>query len=69
MKTHRDIIEQWPTVKMLAEDIGAREGTVRQWQFRYSIPSNQWLNFIEAARKRKIQLKLLEFAEAERVMR
>lgn len=54
MNTFREIIDAWPSAFTLADDIGEREGTIRQWRHRDRIPSTKWRAMIEAAKRRRI---------------
>lgn len=54
MDSFREVIRAWPDTATLAEDIGARTKTVRQWLFRDRIPAPFWSPVSDAARKRRI---------------
>lgn len=62
IETFADVIDAWPSLQSLADDIGARYGTVQVWKHRSSIPGGKWLD-IEAAAQRRgydhITLRLL----------
>lgn len=52
MKTHRDIIEKWPTVGEFAADIGVSENTARAMKRRNSIRGIYWHDIVAAAKRR-----------------
>lgn len=60
----REIIERWPTVKALSEDMGVEYITAASWKRRGNIPPKYWRRMVEAAHKRGIALTLEEFTAA-----
>ena len=57
MDTFRDVIKAWPgtSAETLADDIGEKPATVRQWGLRDSIPADRWEAIIDMARRRRIK--------------
>ena len=49
--TFAEVIELWPTAVDLANDIGQKEVTVRQWK-RRGIPAEYWTAIVQAAERR-----------------
>jgi hypothetical protein len=62
MNNFVEVIDQWPTVTALAEDIGEKLETVRKWKTRRRIPSHRWLAVAKAARSRGIELTVNDLA-------
>lgn len=60
MITHREIIEYWPNIQALADDMGQKYITVYKWLERGRIPPEHWEMLIKQAKKRKIYLTLEE---------
>lgn len=61
---HRQIIDLWPSVKVLAEDLGEKQSAVNGWYYRESIPSDRWVKLVSAAQERDIPLTYKMLAEA-----
>ncbi len=59
-KTHADIIQAWPSLSELAEDMNLPYINCRMWRYRSSIPSKHWLPLALAAKKRGIRGITLE---------
>lgn len=57
---HIAIIELWPSLDVLSEDLDERKDTVRKWRERGRIPSKKWSAVAKAAKKRKIEAVTLE---------
>ena len=53
--TFPDVISKWPNAGVLAKDINANRGTVKQWRRRQNIPPEYWLEIESAARRRGIE--------------
>ena len=54
MEQIRDIIELWPTITDLADDINVPETNIRKWRERGSIPANKILKVVDSAFTRRI---------------
>ena len=54
----------WPSVDVVALDVGASPSLVRMWQFRENIPASHWKRLVEAAQDRDIPLTYRMLAEA-----
>jgi len=63
METFETIIQRWPSVKVLSDDIHVKYDTVRKWKERKHIPSEFWYRVMSSARKRRIRLTYKEMAE------
>jgi len=61
--THQQIIEKWSTREELAQDIGARSGTVRAWHMRERIPVVWWMRIIAASKKRRFGVTFKQLLE------
>lgn len=53
--TFREIIGQWPTIAVFADDIGVKVGTAKLMRFRDSIHSDHWQAVVRAAKTRNIK--------------
>lgn len=53
--SYTSIIDLWPSYKVLADDIGEKYGTVKQWANRNSIHSKYWKQIVDAAELRGIK--------------
>jgi len=63
-KSHREILEMWPSMDVVALDAGVQPGIARMWRFRSSIPANRWTALVSAAQDRDIPLTYKMLAEA-----
>ena len=63
METVPEIIDKWPSVAELADDLGEKPNTVSKWRQRQRIPSDRWLPLVACARKRRIPLDLTTLAK------
>lgn len=61
---HSKIIELWPSVRVLADDLGEKKSAVNGWYYRDSIPSDRWVKLVDAAQARDIPLTYKMLAEA-----
>jgi hypothetical protein len=61
------IIRIWPSLALLATDLGVPYPTVAAWRQRGSIPARYDLDLVEAARRRGHELALSDLAEARRM--
>lgn len=52
-KTFTEIINAWPSARVLGEDIGEDRETVAKWRQRDRIPSRVWRPLLEASRRRR----------------
>jgi hypothetical protein len=57
----RQIIDEWPSVSILADEVSNHHNhvtvfQVRKWRTRNSIPPEYWKNLIAAANRRDITL-------------
>lgn len=66
IRTHRDIIDLWPTQRELAHEIGAPYENVRKWRQRSRIPPSAWIDIVQAAGARGLDLSVEELAEGVR---
>ncbi len=64
MKTFQEVIDAWPTIKALADDLGTSDGHVRTMRARNSIPSGFWAIVVEKAAMRGHQGITLEVLAA-----
>jgi len=55
MNNFQELIDAWPNMRILAEDLNINHSTVLKWRQRNSIPADFWLTLIEAARRRRIR--------------
>lgn len=55
------IYAAWENAEEMAEDLGQRGVTVRQWRNRNSIPPEHWANVIEKAALRGVILSIADF--------
>lgn len=64
---HRQIIDSWPkpSTRIFAEDIGKNYAQVRKWRTRNRIPSEHWLDVVDAAKKRRIPVNLEMLAQMQ----
>lgn len=58
------IFDLWPSMASLARDIGEREGTVRAWKRRGSIPAPRHAAIVDAAQTRGLDLTFESLARA-----
>ena len=63
-----DLIDLWPTMPEMADDIGETKVNVYKWRQRCNIPPGRWLRIIYAAKRRRYySVTLMALAEmAER---
>jgi predicted nucleic acid-binding protein len=64
MSRFQQIIEQWPSRRDLAEDVGVNLYAVHHWHHRNRIPANYDAALIEAASRRGIALGFEDLALA-----
>jgi len=61
------VIDLWPTMPEMADDIGETKVNVFKWRQRNSIPPHRWLRIVYAAQRRKYPavtlIALAEMAE------
>ena len=57
-----DVIDLWPSARVLAEDIGEKTASVHKWRQRNSIPGEKWLAVVSAAEQRGFELNLARLA-------
>lgn len=48
------IVDLWPSLRVLADDAGVGYETTRQWRLRNSIPAKYWQQLVAAAKMRGI---------------
>lgn len=53
----REIVNEWPSMAVLAEDLGVTYEVVRKWRQRRSIPPDHWERLLLAARRRRVRLR------------
>lgn len=54
IKDFKSVIDLWPSLAALAEDIVVEIEAVRKWRQRGSIPAEYWVPMVEAAKGREI---------------
>ncbi len=64
--TFLQIMNFWPSARVLSADIGAKHANVLKWRQRDSIPPEFWEPLIEAAERREIPVTLQMLATAAR---
>ncbi|MGI9338344.1 MAG: carph-isopro domain-containing protein [Gammaproteobacteria bacterium] len=52
IQSFKQIVDLWPSVNALADDLGESPAAVYKWRTRNNIPVNHWLTLIEAGEKR-----------------
>ena len=52
MRTHADIINQWPSLRAFAEDLGISYVNAQVMRYRDSIPVDHWARVIKVASNR-----------------
>jgi hypothetical protein len=62
VKPFKSIVARFPDREAIANDLGVKEITVRQWGNRNSIPSSYWTKLVELAPKHGVDLSLDELA-------
>lgn len=68
--TISDLLERWPSLACIAEDLALPNSTVRSWLARQYIPSLHFTALIASAAKREVSgvsIRLLREIEAERL--
>ncbi len=55
MQTHAEIINEWPSIDALSQDVGEQPTTVRKWKARDSIPGRYWAPMEKGAVVRQIR--------------
>lgn len=68
--TISDVLERWPSLACIAEDLSLPDSTVRSWLARRYIPSLHFAALIASATKRDVggvSIRLLRELEAERL--
>lgn len=58
-----DVIDQWPTMAMLASDTGISYDRVKKWRQRNSIPADAWKSVLRAARRRGYKVKATDLIQ------
>jgi len=61
---HKEVINLWPSMTVLSQDIGEKYGTINMWRVRNRIPADQWVGLVESAQARDIPLTYKMLAEA-----
>lgn len=56
IKTFKEIIEMWPSISELADDMGESYITVNKWHVRDNIPVRRWVKLLKSAKNRKIPI-------------
>lgn len=51
MRTFKDVLQRWRPLEKLAQELGERGVTVRQWGNRNSIPPEHWLSIVQVAER------------------
>ncbi len=62
--THVEIIDKWPSIQVLADEIKQDPTKVRQWRNRESIPAKFWVDIVSLAQARDIAITYKQLAEA-----
>lgn len=68
MNSHRQIIDRWGNRAAFAREVGVDYQVARQWCNRNSIPSEYWMDVVNAAQRRgfpDISLDLLATIKAD----
>ena len=60
---HKAVINLWPSMTVLSQDIGEKYGTINMWRVRNRIPADQWVRLVKAAQERDIPLTYKMLAE------
>lgn len=69
MNTFRDAIRLWPTVDTMAIEIGVGIHKARHWFARDRIPGEYWLDVVEVARAKGMDLTVEDLARFARKTR
>jgi hypothetical protein len=56
VESFTDVVNQWPSMGDMADDMQANYDTIRKWRDRNSIPAPMWFEVLRAAKRRKIAL-------------
>jgi hypothetical protein len=65
VRTFVDVIDQWPSIMAMAEDLEEKPSTVSKWRQRNRIPPEHWRLLVQRARRRRYpidEVKLVEIA-------
>ena len=54
MRSFVEVLSLWPSLTVLASDLGLPYGVVKQWRLRNSIPPAHWQAIVAAAQGRGI---------------
>jgi hypothetical protein len=64
MNAHKEIIANWPQgVEQFAADVGVKYETARKWRVRNAIPPIRWLDVLQAAQLRGVDVTLKDLRE------
>ena len=61
--SHADLLSQWPSIGMLAGDMGKPYTTVNNWIGRSRVPMEYWVRLVDAAACRDIPLTYGQLAK------
>jgi hypothetical protein len=62
----RDVINIWPSLEHLADDVGEEYQTIQKWRWRNSIPPHYWARLLKAARRKLTASDLIRIAAASK---
>ena len=62
--THADVIDEWKSISVFADDIGVAYGTAKAMRRRNSIPPEYWLLVVHKATERAFASVTLEVLAA-----
>lgn len=60
---HKQIIDKWPSKRLLAESVGASVTAVRGWYKRNRIPVVYWPRIVQAGKGLRLGVRILDFVE------
>lgn len=60
--TFQEILDYWPSLRALADDLEVGIYRVRKWRARNSIPPEHWTAVVTAARARALPVELVILA-------
>lgn len=63
VKTHKEIIDLWPSGQALAADLDEKYDTVMKWGYRGNIPAEKWQGVVCAAESRGLDVTYQLLAE------
>lgn len=64
--TIRDILDEWPSVGELADDMDVPVNTAKKWRSRQSLPVQYWDRLLRAAEHRGYSVTAEQLVEASK---